>query len=367
MKSQILDTWKDDKVIVCIGARQVGKSTLISDICSGKGDYLYINGDDPEIHALLHNAGEKRLQQLIGSHKIVFIDEAQRIENIGLIAKIIFDRLKNVKLLISGSSALEISSKINEPLTGRKWEYHLWPICWSELSHHFGLLDALTQLENRIIYGMYPEVVLSGERTVEKLKQLAGSYLYKDVLNIQNIKKPEVLQKLLHALALQVGNEVNYNELSKMIGVDRRTIEEYIGLLEKTFIIFKLSSFNRNERTEISKGKKIYFYDNGIRNAIIGDFRALPLRQDTGNLWENFIISELRKKSDYAQVPFRDYFWRTFQQQEIDYVLEQNGKITAFEIKWNSLKKVKFPQTFTNNYPNAETYLLDKENFFDFL
>jgi len=367
LEKRILEVWADDKVIICIGARQVGKSTLITKICMEKGEFLFINGDDPEVHILLADAGEKRLLQLIGKHKIVFIDEAQRIKNIGLISKIIFDRIKNVKLILSGSSALEMANQLNEPLTGRKWEFHLWPISWKELEGKYGFLDASLQLEKRLIYGMYPEVILKSDQEQDILKQLASSYLYKDILNLQNIRKPEVLQNLLHALALQVGSEVNYNELAQLLRIDRKTVEEYIGLLEKTFIIFRLPALSRNERNEINNGKKIYFYDNGMRNAVLGDFRPLPLRQDYGSLWENFIISELRKKVDYDQITNRDYFWRTYQQQEIDYIIEKNGQFYAYEIKWNPMRKVKFPVTFTKAYPDTETHIINRNNFMDYL
>lgn len=367
LEKTILEAWDDDKVIICIGARQVGKSTLITKVCREKGEFLFINGDDPEVHILLADAGEKRLLQLIGKHKIVFIDEAQRIKNIGLISKIIFDRIKNVKLILSGSSALEMANQLNEPLTGRKWEFHLWPISWKELEGKYGFLDASLQLEKRLIYGMYPEVILKSDQEQDILKQLASSYLYKDILNLQNIRKPEVLQNLLHALALQVGSEVNYNELAQLLRIDRKTVEEYIGLLEKTFIIFRLPALSRNERNEINNGKKIYFYDNGMRNAVLGDFRPLPLRQDYGSLWENFIISELRKKVDYDQITNRDYFWRTYQQQEIDYIIEKNGQFYAYEIKWNPMRKVKFPVTFTKAYPDTETHIINRNNFMDYL
>jgi len=367
LRKRIDEHWADDKVIICIGPRQVGKSTLLNKICKDNGDYLFINGDDPEYQLLLTDVGEKRLLQIIGNHKVVFIDEAQRIKNIGLTSKIIFDRIKDVKLILCGSSALEMANQLNEPLTGRKWEFNLWPISWSELIGRYGYLEAVLQLETRLVYGMYPEVISKPNNEQDILKQLASSYLYKDILNLQNIRKPEVLQNLLHALALQVGSEVNYNELAQLIRLDRKTVEEYIGLLEKIFIIFRLPALSRKQRNEISNGRKIYFYDNGTRNAIIGDFRPLAVRQDIGALWENFIISELKKKNSYEHLMYREYFWRTYQQQEIDYILEKNGQFFAYEIKWNKTQKVKFPVTFTQAYQNVETHIINRDNFTEYL
>lgn len=367
LKQKIESKWADRKVLVIIGPRQVGKSTLLRQICAERGDYLMINGDDPEISVLLENAGKNRLKQIIGKYKIVFIDEAQRIPNIGLIGKIIYDEFPGVKLILSGSSAFEISNSVNEPLTGRKWELNLWQISWQELVGYFGFLDARTQLEQRLIYGMYPEVIMNSSHDKEVLNELASSYLYKDVLNLQNIRKPQVLTKLLRALAYQVGNEVNYNELSRLLQIDRATVEEYISLLEKTFIVFRLQPLSGNLRNEINSSRKVYFYDNGIRNAIIGDFSPMITRQDKGAVWENFIIAELKKSMSYKNRFYTDYFWRTYQQQEIDYILENETEKTAFEFKWNPGKRVKFPVTFTKNYPQISTHVIHPDNFTDFI
>lgn len=367
-RQKILQKWDlDDKVIVCTGARQVGKSTLLKALCEEKGKYLYLNGDDPDVHLLLENAGEKRLRQIIGDFPIVFIDEAQRIKNVGLISKIIHDQIKGVKLLLSGSSALEINNMVNEPLTGRKWEFPLWQISWQELTEHFGFAEASLQLENRMIFGMYPEVIMKQNSEKNILKQLTGSYLYKDILSIQNIRKPEILDKLLFALAMQIGNEVNYNELAQLLKIDRKTIEDYISLLEKLYVIFRLPPLSRNERKEISSSRKIYFYDLGIRNAIIDNFIPLAMRQDTGAIWENFVIAELKKKASYKQTYYRNYFWRTYQQQEIDYIQEYENQLFAYEIKWNENKKVKFSSTYTSLYPLSINSLLNKTNFYNFL
>ena len=353
------------KAIVLLGPRQVGKTTLINTCLEGK-DFLFLNGDDPEIRNLLENTGVSKLRSIIGKNSLIFIDEAQRIKDIGLIAKMIIDQFKEVQLLISGSSALEINQSTQEPLTGRKFEYQLYPISWEEFENHVGYLEANTQLEERLIYGMYPDVLNNRSDAGEILKQLTTSYLYKDVLSIIGIKKPELLDKLLKALALQIGSEVSYNEIANLLQIDKNTVSKYIDLLEKAYIIFRLNSYSRNQRNEIKNNRKIYFYDNGIRNMIINNLNPLELRTDKGALWENFLISERIKLQQYNQLYTNNYFWRTVQKQEIDFVEETNGQVTAYEFKWNSKGKAKIPLSFINQY-NAIGKIIDKENFREFI
>lgn len=353
------------KAIVLLGPRQVGKTTLINTCLEGK-DFLFLNGDDPEIRNLLENTGVSKLRSIIGKNSLIFIDEAQRIKDIGLIAKMIIDQFKEVQLLISGSSALEINQSTQEPLTGRKFEYQLYPISWEEFENHVGYLEANTQLEERLIYGMYPDVLNNRSDAGEILKQLTTSYLYKDVLSITGIKKPELLDKLLKALALQIGSEVSYNEIANLLQIDKNTVSKYIDLLEKAYIIFRLNSYSRNQRNEIKNNRKIYFYDNGIRNMIINNLNPLELRTDKGALWENFLISERIKLQQYNQLYTNNYFWRTVQKQEIDFVEETNGQVTAYEFKWNSKGKAKIPASFINLY-NAIGKIIDKENFREFV
>ena len=368
LTDNLLDKWNSGKVLIVIGPRQVGKTTLLKSLCEAEGNYLFINGDDPEDRILLENAGENKLRSLIGNHKTVFFDEAQRIKNIGIILKIIHDQIKDVRLVVSGSSALEISNELNEPLTGRKWEFNLFPFTYSELQHHFGYVNNAKNLSKYMIYGMYPEVITNYENAEGTLKQISGSYLYQDLLQYQGIRKPEILDKLLLALALQLGSEVNYNELSQTVGADRATIEQYISLLEKAFVVFRLNPLSRNVRNEINTSRKIYFYDNGIRNAIAGNFKSLEFRQDTGALWENFMISERLKVLNYHQWHGRFYFWRTYQQQEIDWIEEIDGSFSAYEFKWNPKKSAKiFPKTFINNYPISKTLVVTPEQIDDFL
>jgi len=353
------------KAIVVTGPRQAGKTTLIESILESK-DYLLLDGDDPKTRTLLTEPNTEQIRTILGNYKYVFIDEAQRIDGIGLTMKIITDRFKNVQLFASGSSSFDLTNKINEPLTGRKWEYQLFPISWEEYETHHGYLHAEQNLENRLLYGFYPDVLNNVGDEVSILRNLVNSYLYKDILSYADIRKPEVLDKLVQALALQIGSEVNYSELAQMVNIDKNTVSKYIDILEKGYIIFKLSSFSRNVRNEIKTNKKIYFYDNGIRNMVIGNFNPIELRIDKGALWENFLISERFKQIEYKQSLAHTYFWRTKQQQEVDFVEDNGGRIFGFEFKWQKKKNQKLPKTFTEAY-NAETMIIDKENFREFV
>ena len=367
--TQILrEKWNSGKVLILIGPRQVGKTTLLKSLCEAEGSYLFINGDNADDRLQLENAGENKLRNIIGKYQTVFFDEAQRINNIGIILKIIHDQIPDVRLLVSGSSALEISNNINEPLTGRKWEYNMFPFSWNELKKHFGYLKNQNNIPQYLTYGTYPEVITNPNDAEHILNQIAGSYLYKDLLQYQGIRKPEVLDKLLLALALQLGSEVNFNELSRTVGVDRGTVEQYIALLEKAFVVFRVNPLARNVRNEINTTRKIYFYDTGIRNAIIGNFKPLELRQDVGALWENFIIAERLKAHRYKNWYGRTYFWRTYQQQEIDWIEEIDGTFSAYEFKWNPKKsKAKFSSTFLDNYPIKKTMVVTTENADEFI
>lgn len=353
------------KAIIVMGPRQVGKTTLVESILESRSSLL-LDGDDPKTRTLLTGPNTEQIRSILGKYKYVFIDEAQRIEGIGLTMKIITDRFKDVQLFVSGSSSFDLSNRINEPLTGRKWEYQLFPISWEEYENHHGFLHVEQQLENRLLYGFYPDVLNNQGDEISILRNLVSSYLYKDILSYSDIRKPEVLDKLVQALALQVGSEVNYSELAQIVGVDKNTISKYIDILQKAFIIFKLGSFSRNVRNEIKTNKKIYFYDNGVRNMVIGNFNPIELRTDKGALWENFLISERIKQKEYKQKLARVYFWRTKQQQEVDFVEEDGGKIYGFEFKWKNKKNIRLPKTFLNTY-NAKGMVIDNENFRKFV
>ena len=349
------------KTILLIGPRQVGKTTLIKEILQGR-EALFLDADDPLIRTHLTNANTKEIETIIGNARIIFIDEAQRIENIGLTAKIIHDQFKDVQLIMSGSSAFELRNQTNEPLTGRKWEYFLYPVSYEEYENKQGYINASSDLETRLIYGFYPDVINNRGEERHVLNEIAQSYLYKDILTSGNIKKPEVVEKILQALAFQLGSEVSYNEIAQLTGVDKNTVSNYIRLLEMAYVIYPLTSFSRNLRNEIKTNRKIYFYDNGIRNALIQNFNPLELRNDIGALWENFLVSERLKYNSYHHIYVNRYFWRTKQQQEIDYVEERDGKILGFEFKWNPKARIKVPPSFTNTY-NAKVEVITKENF----
>jgi uncharacterized protein len=356
------------KAILVFGPRQVGKTTLCMEILR-KTDlpYTIFYGDDADIREAFAQANGTMLRNLIGDQKIILIDEAQRIPNIGLCLKIIVDQLPNVQVIATGSSSFDLANLSNEPLTGRKYEFFLYPLSFGEMVKHHGFLEEKRHLEHRMLYGYYPEIVTHANQEKELLNLLAGSYLYKDLLMLEGIKKPMILEKLLRALAMQLGSEVNYNELGQIVGADKNTVEKYIDLLEKAFVIFRIPAFNRNVRSELKKGKKIYFYDCGIRNAILKNFNPLSSRLDVGGLWENFFLVERMKSLAANNQDAEFYFWRTTAQQEIDFIEESEGNLTAFECKWNPKTKTFFPSTFRDAYPNAALKVVNSGNFEEFI
>ena len=357
------------KVLLLIGARQIGKTTLLKQVLLNcKEQNLWLNADESDVKRKLENATTStQLLQLFGNAKLIVIDEAQQVENIGLKLKLVIDTKPELQIIATGSSAFELLQKSNEPLTGRKKEYHLYPISFSEMVSHTSLLTEQRLLENRLIYGSYPEVINNPGNEKEVLKEITNSYLYKDVLRYDGIKKASVIDKLLVALALQIGCEVSYNELAKTIGnINSATVEKYIDLLEKAFVIYKLPALSRNLRNEIKKGKKIYFYDNGIRNAVINNFNPLALRNDKGALWKNFLISERMKMNSYSKHYCNTYFWRTFDQAEVDYIEEYDGALHVFEFKWKSNNK-KAPASLLNSYTVNSTSIIDTENYEEFI
>ncbi len=356
------------KTIILYGARQTGKTTLMEQILEPFREVtLFLNGDDADTREMLTNLNAIQLIPIIGSSKIVLLDEAQRIPETGLVLKIIHDNFKNVQLIATGSSSFDLANKINEPLTGRKFEFTLYPLSFGEMADYHGFLTEKRLLEHRLIYGYYPDIAINMGQEKKLLKLLASSFLYKDLLTLETIKKPVLLEKILSALALQIGNEVSYNELAQLLNSDKETIEKYIDLLEKTGVIFRLWAFSRNVRNEIKKGRKIYFHDNGIRNAVIGHFSPLAMRTDKGALWENFLVSERLKHLGNSELEVRSWFWRTTQQQEVDYIEVWENKLRAFEFKWNPQKNVRLSKTFSNAYPNHEFKVITPENFQEFL
>lgn len=356
------------KAILLLGPRQVGKTTLVRRLAESLGKpFLYLNGDDLTTQQALQNANLSFLKAYLGSYQVMVVDEAQRIPQIGLTLKLIVDNIEGIQCLVTGSSALELASSVHEPLTGRKWEYRLFPLSWSELVLGMGMPYCLTALGKFMIFGTYPEVVTQEGAEIPILNNLASSYLYKDLLNFQGIRRPELLAKILQALAWQVGSEVSFNELSQTVQADKATVQNYIDLLEKAFIIQRLNPFSRNLRGEISTSRKVYFVDNGIMNSISGNFATLASRADVGALWENFLIAERTKLLNYNGFYGRVYFWRNVRGQEIDYIEEIDGKIYPFEFKWNPKAKVKYPKIFEETYSPQPLQVIHKDNFWEWL
>lgn len=357
-----------NKAIIVMGARQVGKSTLLNELLGENKNALWLNGDDIDVQNLFHEMSSTRMRALLGNNKFLVIDEAQRIPNIGLRIKLVTDQVSDVQVIATGSSSFELASKVNEPLTGRKREFKMFPLTFKEMVSHSNLLDELRMIPHRLVYGYYPEVVSNPGDEKNTLKELSDSYLYKDILSLDSISKPDKLVRLLKALALQIGSQISYNEIGNMISLDSKTVERYVDILGKSFIIFRLGSFSRNLRNELKASRKIYFWDLGIRNAIIGNLAQIENRTDAGELWENFAIAERLKQNAYQNSFAQSWFWRTQQQKEIDYIEEENGMIHAFEFKWNEHKaRTKCPESFSTAYPDALFQVITPKNIEEFL
>ncbi|HOW30405.1 MAG TPA: ATP-binding protein [Bacteroidales bacterium] len=364
---QIIEKSDTKKAILVFGPRQTGKTTLMHQILDQKKDVLWLSGDETDIRNLFENASSTRLRAVFGNNKVIVIDEAQRIANIGLSLKLVTDQLPDYQIIATGSSAFELANKTQEALTGRKWEFFLFPLSFGEMVAHHGLITEKRMIGHRLIYGSYPEVVVNPGKEKEILKQLTDSYLYKDLLMLEGLKKPAKLVSLLQALAFQVGSEVSYSELGRTVGLDNQTIEKYIDLLEKAYIVFRIGALSRNLRKELKQGRKVYFYDNGIRNALIAQFGTIEMRTDKGALWENYLMSERRKFVQYNRIWTNVYFWRTQDQQEIDYIEERDGKFHAWEFKWNPDTRLRLSRTFSNAYPGSTFQVVTPQNIEDFL
>ena len=356
------------KVILIFGARQVGKTTLVTQLLAKRNEFvLRISGDEPDIREIFKSITSIQLKTFVGKHNILFIDEAQRIQNIGLTLKLLVDNFKDLQVIATGSSVFELADKTSEPLTGRKYVFHLHPISFEEMLEHSSLITEKRNLHQRLVYGSYPEIITKEEESKVLLKLLADSYLFKDLLLLETVKKPVLLEKILKALALQIGNQVSYNEIARLVQADKVTVEKYIDLLQKTYVIFTLPAFSKNVRNEIKKSRKIYFYDNGIRNALIGNFNPIQSRTDIGALWENYLVSERQKFIHNNVIDKQIYFWRTTQQQEIDYIEEDANSLHAYEFKWNANKTPKISKTFARAYPHNIYKVINKLNYEYFL
>ena len=357
------------KALIILGARQVGKTTLLRKIVSDytEEEVMWLNGDEHDVQLLFENASTDRFKACFGKTRLVIVDEAQRIPLIGLRLKLITDGLPEVQLLVSGSSSFDISNAVNEPLTGRKWEFQLFPLSFGEMVKASSLLQETRLVKHRLVYGYYPDVVNHPGDEVEVLSQLVDSFLYKDILMLDQLKKSEAVVKLLRALAFQIGSQVSYNELGQLCGLSSKTVEKYIDVLEKAFVIFKVSSFSKNLRNELKKSHKIYFYDVGVRNALISQFALIENRLDKGPLWENFIIAERKKFLHYQRRKVNCWFWRTTDQAEVDWIEEENGELRAFEFKYNGKSTAQLSKKFRTTYPEAKTMIVSPENIHEFL
>ena len=356
------------KAILLYGPRQCGKTTLVKQVIESNNlDPVMLNGDDDQDVGVFQTVTASRWAQILGNKKSVFIDEGQKIPNLGRAVKLLVDSLPDIQVIVTGSSSFALANAMEEPLTGRKFVYKLFPLCFSELSGHFGFLEERKNLELRLVYGNYPEVVLSGPEMKNTIKSIAESYLYRDLLKYEGIRKPALLEKLLKALALQCGSEVSPTELAGLLGVSRTLIDSYLKILEQAFIIFPLNSYSTNKRNEIKKGVKYYFYDNGVRNAVINDFTPISIRNDVGALWENYLVCERFKRNAYVNADGLPYFWRTTDQMEVDYIEVTGSRIEAFEFKWNPQKKSRVSLAFRNRYPEAIIQTITPENYDSFL
>ncbi len=356
------------KAIVILGARQVGKTTFLKQFLKKFPEkVMWLNADNPEDRDLLDQINSTKAKSLFIPDTIVIIDEAQRLANSGLTLKIIHDSCENIQLIATGSSSFEISDKIKEALTGRKWTFTMFSFSISEIAKIRNTLEILRTLDTRLIYGSYPDVINHPGNEKEILLELVSDYLYKDVFSLKDVRKPDILEKITKALALQTGSQVSYREISNFLDVDKGTVERYIYLLEQAFVIFRLPSYAKNLRNELKQSRKIYFYDNGVRNAVLNQFAPLSIRNDTGALWENYLISERLKLLHNSRQHRNMYFWRTTLQQEIDYIEETDGEIAAFEFKWGNGKKNKHQKAFTRAYPDSKIQIIDRDNFLDFL
>lgn len=369
VQEKIEEKLNSGKVILLLGARRTGKTFLIKQIIKNINlPYLLLNGEDFQVAAKLENKSISEYKQLVGNNKLLIIDEAQKIKDIGNILKLMIDEITGLTIMATGSSVFDLTQKLGEPLTGRNINFKVFPIAQYELKDTENVIETFSNLEQRLILGSYPELFsLPGyTEKQEYLTELINSFLLKDILELDSIKNASKILNILRLLAFQVGSEVSFSEIGQKVALSRNTVERYIDLLEKTFIIYRLGGFSKNLRKEISKNSKYYFWDNGIRNAVISNFNPLSLRNDVGQLWENYVISERLKYLTYQRISTNVFFWRTYDQQEIDWVEERGGTLLAFEIKYIQ-NKVKIPIAWKEAYPESEFAVISKENYLDFI
>ena len=359
-----------NKVLVLLGARRTGKTVFIKKVIENiKEPYLLMNGEDVDASDMLKKRSVENYKRLLGNKKVLIIDEAQKIQEIGIKLKLMVDEIKGIKIIATGSSTFDLNNKLGEPLTGRQYTFNLYPLAQMELSKTETAMQTHSRLEERLIYGSYPELLhkKSAEDKIEYLKEIVSSYLLKDLLVFESIRNSSKLLDLLRLIAFQIGKEVSYHELGTQLGMSKNTVERYLDLLSKVFVIYRVQGFSRNLRKEITKSSKWYFYDNGVRNTLIANHNPVNLRNDIGALWENYLLSERLKYQSYTGMLVNNYFWRTYQQQEIDWIEERGGKLHAFELKWNPSKKVKTPSAWKDGYPKSSFEVITPENYLDWI
>lgn len=370
IEDRISNALTKKKTVTIMGARQVGKSTLAGAIIPHDAKVLEINGDNTDIQTMFVNVDEAKMRILIGNNDFLFVDEAQKIENIGNMLKIAAEKFQDVRTIVTGSSAFQLAEAVNESLTGRKREFKLYPLSFKEMAEETSVLEESRLIDHRLIYGYYPEVVTSPGDEKEVLKELIDSYLYKDVMEENSIAKPDKLVKLVQALAFQIGSTISATELSGLVGIDAKTVERYIEILEKSYIIFTLPSYAKNQRNELKFARKLYFWDMGIRNAVIGNMAPVSLRspEELGHMWENFVIAERRKRNEYAGRTFvQHYFWRTQQKKEVNLIEIEDGVMRGFEVKRKEGKRVGAPPQFSKAYPDAKFECITPSELIEFL
>jgi len=358
------------KVIVVYGARRVGKTTLLHKFVEklDANAVLFVNGDDIAASRFLESRSLEKLKDFVGRHQYLVVDEAQYIKDIGLNLKLIVDHIPGVRVIATGSSSFDLAQNIGEPLTGRRFVLKLYPLAQMEISKKEKMHETAANLETRLIYGSYPEVITMRDNKLreEYLRELVSSYLFKDILALEGIRYSEKLVRLIQLIAFQIGSEVSLAELGRQLAMSKNTVERYLDLLEKAFVIFRLSGFSRNLRKEITKNHRYFFYDIGIRNAVIGMFNPINLRDDIGKLWENYIISEVQKHREYQRLSSSLYFWRTYDRKEIDLVEDHQGRLSAYEIKWRQTR-VNVPQDWRRHYPQADFNVIHRGNYLKYI
>ena len=361
-----------NKVVLIYGARRTGKTTLLKHFMEGlREPHHFLSGEDFFVQQILSSQSIDKLKNFVGQKKWLIIDEAQKVKHIGLNLKLIIDHIPGIRIIATGSSSFDLASQVGEPLTGRKWTLRLFPLSQMELKETENTAETAARLESRLIYGSYPEVVLSEDDEMRRryLNEIVSSYLYKDILELDGIRHANKLAHLLRLLAFQIGKEVSFTEIGTQLAMSKNTVDRYLDLLEKAFVVYKLGGFSRNLRKEVSKSPRYYFYDTGIRNALIQNFNPLAFRDDVGQLWENYLVMERLKKQEYTETGIRcsNYFWRTYDRKEVDWIEEREGKIFAYEFKWRSSSKMGPPKDFIQAYPDTHFECVDSENYLAFI